>query len=477
MSRMTNADVLEKLNIVVPNESFNCGITFAVMDYPVIDPTTLNDAAKIWLAATPEKQATLHCGNFKEASRYDRESLIRLMNDDSGKSPTTRLPFTKEQLIPDTVLKAEIDAFMHPYRIEVIKVNAENVVRYDYFQRWLLFSPKGMAIASVVSMLVNALNAVEDLQSIKDVVERMNPAQLSILFSTSETLPIQHWGNLNIERTGTMLQMALYGDDEDIVGYLKTVMDPEAFECQSKKVFREALSSEKQAELDAANASAVEYYDAMQTELETFATDFCSHAFAFNPENSSFSVTEDSIDNFREMLLDYVTHNPVHNPYIMCCLYKLYSAYIMNMNKLEHDGYNYEVSEDSEDEEDPDSNDYCFFALEVIGYAQALSSARWLQHYTCGILYASGRVSITDYPEADLWRRSFMCHAPNEGVNIRSLILSGELWDNGHIDIFGGFTRMERTPGGVGDMEIIINKKREIFRNYYADNAGLRPLV
>ncbi|MDP1574638.1 MAG: hypothetical protein Q8L78_06885 [Coxiellaceae bacterium] len=75
--------------------------------------------------------------------------------------------------------------------------------------------------------------------------------------SSSGTADIRHLARLNIKRTGTPLQMALYSQDEDIIAYFKTVMDPTEFERQSKEVFSKALPLNKQTELAANNAPAL----------------------------------------------------------------------------------------------------------------------------------------------------------------------------------------------------------------------------
>ena len=393
MRRMTNADVLEKRNVTPPGDAFNCTLTYEVMNDPVIDPTTLNATALVWLAASPEEKAILDCGNFKDAPRYDRRWLIELMNDGVGTSPTTRLPFTKEQLIPDTELKAKIDRFMRPHRIAIIKSDAEAQMQYAFFQKWLPFSEK-CAKESVKSLLTAALNAVEDLETIKGIVEKTDPKKLPRLLSTSGTATIKHLKHLDIQRTGTPLQMALYGDDEDVIAYLKSVMDPEEFERQSKEVLRNALSPEKQIELDALNAPLLDHYNAMRIAQAEAARELCHNAFASNVANREFTITNATIADFQRKITNYVKNNPIHNPYILDGLYEIY-------NKLPFD-----------------NQEKCLFLQKALGHAQALSPARWLQHYLYGIYYL-----VDDDDKPNRAHRSFACRVPGV-ADVRSLIPS-----------------------------------------------------
>ena len=407
MTRMTNAAVLKKLNVTAPDDVFYCAIICEVMDDPVIDPTTLNTTAVAWLAASPEEKTILDCGNFKDVSRYDRRSLVRSINNGVGKSPNTRLPFTEQQLIPDTELKSKIDLFMRPHRIEIIKSDAEAEMQRKFFQKWLLFfskSPKGAAIASVKPLLVAALNAVEDLQTIKDIVEKTSPKQLPILLSTSGTAAIEHLKHLDIQRTGTPLQMALYSDDEGVVAYLKTVMDPEEFERQSKEVFRNALPAAKQIELDTLKAPTLEYYNAMLIAQKAVAEKLCNDAFLFDAVNNRFTITDASIADFQQKLNSYVKNNPMHNPFILHRLYEIYE------NLPGH------YAED------------CLFSEKALCHAHALSSARWLQHYARGLFYLDG---ATELP-----LRSFDCRDSNPPVDVRSFIPS-RLGVDSFVSIFG----------------------------------------
>lgn len=447
---MTNAAVLEKLNVTAPDDGFDCTITCEVMDDPVIDPTTLNKAAVAWLSASPEEKAILDCGNFKEVPRYDRRSLVRLINNDVGTSPNTRLPFTEQQLIPDTALKSKIDLFMRPHKIEIIKSDAEAEMQGKFFHRWLLVSPKGAAKELVKPLLVAALNAVEDLQTIKDIVEKTSPKQLPILLSTSGTAAIEHLKHLDIQRTGTPLQMALYSDDEGVVAYLKTVMDPEEFERQSKEVFRNALPPAKQTELDALNAPALAYYNAMLITQKAAAEELCNEAFAFDAVNNRFTITNATIADFQQKLNSYVKNNPMHNPFIL------------------HRLYEYETDENLPSNYAED----CLFSEKALGHAHALSSARWLQHYAWGILHLSGGNGA---PEIAF--RSFDCRDSNPPVDIRSFI-SAHLGVDSFMTIFG-------RPNSEGESETeawqgrrfrnFCREKQQAFRTYYTASASMRP--
>ena len=254
------------------------------------------------------------------------------------------------------------------------------------------------------------LNAVENLDVIENIITKTDPEQRSILLSTPITVNIEH---LNIQRTGTPLQLALYGDDEDIVAYLKTVMDSEEFERQSKDVFRNALPLELRTELDDRSASALEYKNAMLEVQKAEAERLCNEAFLFDAANNRYTITNATVTDFQQKLENYVRHNPMHNPAILHRLYEIYK-------KLPG-----VYAED------------CLFSQKAIGHAQALSSARWLQHYAQSIYYLGGG---DDRNTLEPPRRSFICRDSNSPVDIRSFIPS-RLGVDSFVSIFGRVTR------------------------------------
>jgi hypothetical protein len=284
-----------------------------------------------------------------------------------------------------------------------------------------------MSVAQRVSALSSpllldlTLNAVEDLDEIKGIVNRTPPEELPILLSAPGPATIAHLRHLNIQRNGTPLQMALYGGDEDIVAYLKTIMDPAEFERQSIKVFKKALSREKCEELDSRRASAFEYQNEMLIVQKAEAEKLCNDAFQFRivDGKDQFTINDDTVAEFRQKLENYVRNNPIHNPFILRRLYEIYEK---------SPGI---YAED------------CLFSKIAIGGAHAFSSARWLQHYAQGIYYLGGGNGTPD----DM-RRSFKCSDSNPKVDVRSLIprlgvdsfmsIFGSSWGSGKLCRFVG---------------------------------------
>lgn len=306
--------------------------------------------------------------------------------------------------------------------------------------------------SSLHPLLTACLNAVEHLGVIRNIIDETSQKQRAILLFTPSTANIEHLNHLNIQRTGTPLQLALYGGDEDIVAYLKTVMDPEEFERQSKEAFRNALPPAKQTELDALNASALEYYNAMLIAQKAAAEKLCNEAFAFDADNNRFTITNDTIADFQQKLTDNVKNNTMHNPFILHRLYEIYE-------KLP-----YECAKDG------------LFSEKVLGHAHALSSARWLQHYAQGILY----LGDGGMPEPVL--RSFICRDPNPPVDVRSFIPS-RLGVDSFVSILGwrcsglgggdvvGSAGMWPTSEEPSFLKSFVRKKQEAFRTCYATSA------
>lgn len=276
---------------------------------------------------------------------------------------------------------------------------------------------------SLPQLLDLTLNAVEDLNEIRSIITRTHPEDLFILLNTSSTATINHLRHLNIQRSGTPLQMALYGGDEDIVAYLKTIMDPAEFERQSKEVFESALPLEIRAELDAKDAPAVEYHNAMLIAQKAEAEKLCNEAFQFRVVDGKdqFAINDETVADFQQKLTDYIKKNPMHNPAILHRLYEIHE-------KLPGD-----YTED------------CLFSEKVLGHANALSSARWLQHYAQGIYYLGGSDGSLEPT-----RRSFICRDSNPPVDIRSFIPS-RLGIDSFVSILG------RRCAGDGGMRRVVD--------------------
>lgn len=92
-------------------EEFCCQLSGDIMDDPVIDPTTLNDTALLWLDTPESQKSALDRGNYDEAHRFERSWLERAINDKGGKSPMTRQD-VEIALISDSKRKDEIDNFV-----------------------------------------------------------------------------------------------------------------------------------------------------------------------------------------------------------------------------------------------------------------------------------------------------------------------------------------------------------------------------
>jgi hypothetical protein len=394
-----------------------------------------------------------------------------------------------------------------------------------YYQTLQIFNPTGwgtpgrhffdMSVAQRVSaslspLLDLILNAAPDLNEITRIVNRTRPEELPILLSTPGLATIEHlrypriqrtgtqlqmalYGgdkdvvdylktemdpaeferqskevfnnglrleirHLNIQRIGTLLQMALYGGDEDVVDYLKRVMDPAEFERQSKDVFRNALPREIRTKLDAKDAPAAEYYNALLSVQKEAAEKLCNEEFAFDALTNRFPINAATVAEFQKKLEDYVRNNPIHNPFILCRLYEIYE---------EAPSVSY----------DNDS----LFSAKAIGAAQAQSSARWLQHYAQGITKLSGYGIHT--PQRPL--RSFKCRGgASWGYDVRSFIhekcwgvrsflTSFEGWHNigGREERFGRRYECNTRFATASCLKFFVEQKHSAFRQIYAASA------
>lgn len=296
--------------------------------------------------------------------------------------------------------------------------------------------------------------------SIELMLEKMHPDRRKELLSQRGIAAIAHL-KIKHQREGTMLQMALYSGDEDIVDYLKTMMDPAEFERQFKEVVRNALSSQRRGKLDAENAPLEKYFEVMQEVQKAEAKTLCNEAFQMRVVDGKeqFTINDETIATFKEKLESYVRNNPMHNPHILHLLFEIYE-------KL--------PGVDPED---------CLFSQKAIGLAQALLPARWLQHCAQGIYYLGGG---GDGKTLEPPLRSFMCR--NSWVDVRSFIAG--LGVDSFLSIFGwplrraGRCSLQLSPGQpLPDpflVEIFVEKKQRAFRSYAescttTDSATLRP--
>lgn len=238
--------------------------------------------------------------------------------------------------------------------------------------------------------LANAsLNA--DLEIVQRIVAKTSREKLRILLSTETTAIITHLG---IERTGTALQMALYSHDEELFAYLAKHMSQEEVQRQCKEVF---------------DQYSVADYDGLIRRLETDAKNLCLKL--------EVTVTQDSMNRFKNNREDYLKNNPVHNPYILQRLYDIYKKLPTNYNQD------------------------CLFSEKGFGLEHGLGSKRWLQHLAQGIYYL---VEKNEPPG-----RSFICRDSSPPLDIRTLIPS-RLGVDSFMNIFG--VRMSGGPGCGAEM-------------------------
>lgn len=208
-----------------------------------------------------------------------------------------------------------------------------------------------------------SLNA--DLEIAQRIIEKTDPEKLRILLSTETTAIITHLG---IERTGTPLQMALYSHDETMFKTLAAQMTPEIVALQCKKVFSDhgvcsysALIEKQKVEANALCAEVkMEFSNASNAYSAGAPNAYFTKALDCAP--GTIVTRQDALNRFNINLDQYVRVNPVHNPYILQRLFEIYDEVV-----------DWEI--------DP------LLSQRAIGVAQRLSSARWLQHYACGVYY------------------------------------------------------------------------------------------
>gem|GEM_PF-5793031 len=189
--------------------------------------------------------------------------------------------------------------------------------------------------------------------------------------------------HLDIERTGTLLQMALYSHDEKLVAFIQKYMDPAEFQRQWEEVFGPDYNDFLARQQTEATRLCGELEDAFKAASATDVTN------ALNRVANTSSALQDALNRFKDNLERYVGESRVHNPYILQRLFEIYDTPTFdNWNKD------------------------CLLSQQAIGVAQKLSSARWLQHLSQGIFYLG---------QNELSRRSFGLRDSRRFVDIRSL--------------------------------------------------------
>lgn len=266
--------------------------------------------------------------------------------------------------------------------------------RRDYSTSGLYFINYSFDI-KLGSLLNAALNA--DLETLKNILEKTHPEKRNILLSAESTATITHLDYLDIKRTGTALQMALYSGDEKMVEVIKQYMNDDVeFQRQRIKVF----GPDYNAFLEEQKIQAAELCRDLQTAFTNApAVDITN---ALNRIPGTTSALQIALNNFQQTLERYVRANPVHNPFILQTLFEIYDRLPFNIDMLR------------------------LFSQQAIGPTEKLSSAVWLQHLAQGIY------QIMDQSEP--LSRSFLLRDTRS--DIRSLAGLGV---NCCVDIFGPY--------------------------------------
>src|SRR3990167_5756672 len=275
-------------------------------------------------------------------------------------------------------------------------------------------------------LLTASLNAIEDLNVIKNILDKTSPEQRAILLSTKGTATVMHLETLNPPhsfcRTGTALQMAIYGDDEGVQKLLKEYMDPAEYERQAIEAFESVLPVKQR--LAQERATAETYNRAADAQQKADAKNLLAALFAAmcvaDPaelicagpnviaSTTSVSVTA-AADKFKTELLLYTQKNPIHNRYILEQLYKIHAS-------LEQKSFCVARAR--------------FLAQQGIAEAQLLMSKRWVQHYAWGPYYIADNKN-------ELGVRTSFCHDTHAPPIDIHPIMSRLRLEGRCLDIFG----------------------------------------
>ena len=210
-------------------------------------------------------------------------------------------------------------------------------------------------------------------------------------------------------RTGTALQMAIYGDDEGVQALLKEYMDPAEYEHQAIEAFECVLPLEVKNRLVEERATAATYQQAADDQQKEDAKNLCAKLFAamgvadpaeficvapnYIARTASASVTA-AVNTFKNELLLYTQKNPMHNRYIL--------EQLNQMNALLEEK-SYCFGRD------------CFLSQQGITEAQLLMSERWVQHHARGPYYIAENKN-------ELALRTSTCRDTDPSVDIHSVM-------------------------------------------------------
>lgn len=230
--------------------------------------------------------------------------------------------------------------------------------------------------------------------------------------------------HLGIERTGTLLQMALYSHDEKLAAFIQKYMDPAEFKQQLEAVFGPDYNAFLAGQQIEATRLCGELEDVFKAASATEVTN------ALDRVANTTSALQNTLNRFKDNLERYVRENKVHNPYILQRLFEIY------------DTSTFDVWD----------KDY-LLSQQAIGVAQKLLSPRWLQHFSQGIYY----LGKNNEPAL----RSFGLRDYAPLVDIRSLDRLGVITC---IDIFG--RPDDRLTAGTGVYQNLCRAKTASFQNF-----------
>lgn len=255
-----------------------------------------------------------------------------------------------------------------------------------------------------------ALNA--DLSVVKALLDGLPSEDVKEILSMSVTTTIDHSG---VERTGTALQMAMYGDDYDMASYFKLKMDFEEFKNQCIEVYRQVLLAAGKVdtvkELDCASKSIYQYFEAavkvqqadakkLLEEVKKAFIEARDESIMYQYTNSSNSESiqiakkncQIAIEDFiNDKLPKYLSESQVHNQFILKCVHQLHDGMLGLKSPLYH-----------------------LLSQKILGSAHKVLPGLWLQYYANGI---SDLCYGTRTP-----RRSFICCNPsNKDLDIRTV--------------------------------------------------------
>ena len=200
---------------------------------------------------------------------------------------------------------------------------------------------------------------------LKQHLESISPAARKQLLSEKGTITVEHLKERypGITRTGTPLQMAIFSDDEEMVGYLKTQMNEYEFHDQCREVFENAIDNttneikltlkDQIAALQTNNATTEDYLNVMHAvqqeeanalfaDLRKMFTDVNVNDFAIDARyvaSTTSTTLPNQVDAFLQKILGYVKTHPIHNPYLLQTVYNIYANLPSLVSDLGRDCY------------------------------------------------------------------------------------------------------------------------------------------